>query len=215
MVDWSSLTSILENTLALFRPYFSWRSLPKLNRPYQDDTTTDCNHHDNCTSLEEKLSGLGIEIPATDHLSSTRYCHRYCIFNRLSARTHHERYSDMILTMTSKTSQPLCENVEPCSSLCLIHSPFAVLMSGQISVTDFCSLLESLSSSPTHDNFARDMLHCFFFMAECSCLLWTRYVYYCISSCTSHSLYSMLCGKLLTPPPHHQTVPLHPNLHQI
>ena len=174
MVDQSNLVTILENTIALLRPYFSWRSLPKFNGPDRDVTTTDCNHRgDTCTSLGEKLSGLDIEPPSTDSLSC---CNRYCIFNSLSGRIHHGSYLDVILTVNS---QPPCENFEPSSqSLCLIHSPFAVLMSGQVSVTDFSSLLESLSSSLTNVKFSRDILCCFFLMSECSCLLWTRCVDY-------------------------------------
>ena len=148
-MEWRELSSLLETTIALFRPYFSWLPLSDghgRRRPV-------CNHGD------------GSDGVSSEHLC----CHGSCVFSDL--RLTSCVYTDVIVKMTAH--RRLCVNFDPTSSLCLVHSPFTVLNSGQVCLSDWVGGLERLTANG-HSQFVGECVSSFLVMAKCSCLLWAR-----------------------------------------
>ncbi len=144
-IDWTELGSIMETTVTLFRPYFSWVSLT-------DKLTT-------TTPISEET------IPK-DESSIGFSCHKCCVLNG-----NHCSYTDAVLEMASK--KYLCVSFKTGSSLCLPHHPFTTLNSGSASVADFVTAMERLYSCG-HPGLAGELMNSFLCMSKCACLLWAR-----------------------------------------
>ncbi len=143
--DWTELGSILETTVTLFRPYFSW------------------------VSLTDKLTATTLisEETIPKHESSTDFsCHECCILNGC-----HSSYADVVLDIATKKC--LCVSFKTASSLCLPHHPFTMLSSGRVSMADCVAMMERLYSCG-HPRLAGELINSFLCMAKCACLLWVR-----------------------------------------
>lgn len=156
---------ILSNTVSLFRPYFSWRSIVDKHK---------CTEMEGVLYKEELVRQLSEqEISFVDETERDRLeagllsdCHKDCpLFpGTLSSQLSSPKgcfYSTAIAGLST-----------PSLSLCVLHSPFVVLASRQVTAEDFIKLLNKTMSRSV----ANTLLCHFCDLAECSCYLWARYI---------------------------------------
>ena len=166
------LGDILNNTVSLFRPYFSWRGI--VNRPdatkmnqllittknelltsdvrEQNSKPNQATVHENTTKMNSERSDLE---------QSVDVCHKDCPFfthSQSSAESNCCLYQTVMADLST-----------PTITLCLLHSPFVILASRQATIEKFIELLKSVGKSRSIE-----LLCNFYTMSECSCYLWAR-----------------------------------------
>ena len=154
------LKDILRNTVSLFRPYFSWRSL--ISKPGETEEEVD-------TTLEKLANHLEIggeekeayeDEAKTDHSEEgLKICNKDCPFFSHS-------HTSATCSLSTVLEGPLTPDT---NNLCLIHSPFVILASRQVTVEEFIGLLKSFTKSK-----ATTLLKNVCTLSECSCYLWAR-----------------------------------------
>lgn len=165
------LGDILSNTVLLFRPYFSWRDIT--NQPdaikMKQLLITD---NELLTSDEKVEPNLPAPCENTANMKSDQQsvnteCHKNCpFFVQSQSITESNSYGSLYQTVVGGVITP---NL---LALCLLHSPFVILASRQVTVGQFMELLKSVAKSRSIE-----LLSSFYTMAECSCYLWARYIY--------------------------------------
>ena len=157
------LGDILSNTVSLFRPYFSWRDV-KMNQLLIAEDKLLNSDELNLSTTNENTARM-----KSDHLDSEKseksWCHKDCPFFTHSHSSRTESSSYCCLYRTAVGSLATLN-----LTLCLLHSPFVILASRQVTVEEFMELLKSITKSRSIE-----MLCNFYTMAECSCYLWARY----------------------------------------
>ena len=158
------LGDILSNTMSLFRPYFSWRDV-KMNQLLITEDKLLNSDEPNLSTTNENTAKM-----KSDHLDSEKseqaWCHKNCPFftHSHSSRTESSSYCCLYRTAVGSLATPSL-------TLCLLHSPFVILASRQVTVQEFVELLKSITKCRSIE-----MLCNFYTMAECSCYLWARYI---------------------------------------
>lgn len=158
------LGHILHNTVSLFRPYFSWRtvtcthSISHSSKP--NGTKTEKTHN----TIRKEGSAYNHDCTQSDdHLKMGLFiCHKDCPFFNFSQ-------SHKVLSDNYCYSALVTESGATKLTLCLLHSPFVMLASRQVTVKEFCELLKSLTRSKAVDVWCNICT-----LAECSCYLWAR-----------------------------------------
>lgn len=162
------LGDILSNTVSLFRPYFSWRSIisrpdaiKKMNQLLisEEELTCDANGQNvkqNLSTPHENATKIN-----SDHCDTEQWCHKDCLFFTHSQSSTESNYCLYRAVLGDLATPKL--------SLCLLHSPFVVLASRQATVEEFMQLLKSVAKSRSIE-----LLCSLYSTAECSCYLWAR-----------------------------------------
>lgn len=162
------LGDILSNTVSLFRPYFSWRDITnqpdaiKMKQLLITDNELLTSDEPNLPASCENTANM-----KSDQQSVNTECHKNCPFFIQSQKiTESNSYSCLYQTVVGGVTTP---NL---LALCLLHSPFVILASRQVTVGQFVELLKNIAKSRSIE-----LLSSFYTMAECSCYLWARYMY--------------------------------------
>lgn len=163
---------ILHNTVSLFRPYFSWRTVTHAANQNQTkirNTKEECSvyNHDRDLKPKSNYSASVSSLETNSYDQSEKglsVCNRDCpVFN----------FSQSHKVVNTAYDYPtiVAESGGTKLTLCLLHSPFVMLASRQVTVEEFCELLKNLTRSK-----AVDVWCDFCALAECSCYLWARYI---------------------------------------
>ena len=164
------LNQILSNTVSLFRPYFTWRQLALKSDTRQTkvdvaavDTEEPIGHLCEQESVSRDVLDGKCDGDSDVYVS---LCHKDCPFYshfKVSLPESHT-YS----TVLSKACPQL-------NSFCLLHSPFVMLASRQVTVEQFIELLKSTTKAIAHH-----LLSSVCELSKISCHLWARYMTLCM-----------------------------------
>lgn len=157
------LGHVLNNTVSLFRPYFSWRGIitkPSETKVNRELVTEQLRSHINELTLESDLSAHEEAVDLLPSDLGPSVCHKGCPFFTLSP---------LYVATSSSYSAVIAGLGTPNLTMCLLHSPFPILASRQVAVEEFIELLKNVAKST-----AVALLCNFYTLAECSCFLWAR-----------------------------------------
>ncbi len=172
------LQDILSNTVSLFRPYFSWRDITsgpdaaiKMNQllvTNRELLTSDTKiNKPNLSTTDEDTTRMKSDHLDSTERSETAQCHKDCpFFTHAYSNTENSSYCHLYQTVVG--GGLATSNLTPC----LLHSPFVILASRQVTIEEFMELLKNITRSRSIE-----LLCSFYTMAECSCYLWARYNY--------------------------------------
>ena len=162
LITSDKLNQILSNTVTSFRPYFTWRQLALKSDTRQ--TLTSVDTEEPVGYLCEQECGLPVSSDVLDGDSGVELlvCHKDCPFYPHSKNSLPESHS--YSTVMSEAGP------QRVTSLCLLHSPFVMLASRQVTVEQFVELLNSTTKAN-----ACHLLGSVCELSEISCHLWARY----------------------------------------
>ena len=165
--DSNVMDQILSNTVSLFRPYFTWRQLALKSDTRQTKVDiTSVDKEEPISLLCEHESGLPVSSGVLDGDSGVELlvCHKDCPFYSHSKNSLPESHSYSTVLSEAGPQQV--------TSLCLLHSPFVMLASRQVTVEQFVELLNSTTKAN-----ACHLLCSVCELSQISCHLWARYMY--------------------------------------
>ena len=157
------LEHILQNTVALFRPHFSWRDKTNSTAAIEmPDEQKQCEQKGSNSDKQASIKASSAEQSSfavkVDGWSVN--CSDCCFSFQHSQSNDHSATDDKMSSI----------------SICPLHSPFTILMSRTLSVNEFVATLKN-SNSVEGTTIVLECLSRFYCWVQCSCFLLARY--YC------------------------------------
>lgn len=160
------LRVILERTVQLFRPYLSWRR----HVGKEKHVTSEYRLGDNSKMSSD--SEATVSSGTSERECCTVACTTDCVFYD---ELNEDKLKEDVSFSSVITGATVDGSSESVPSLCYDHSPFVMLVKQLLSPEELIkTVIQCTQSLP---GVADHLVNSVYVMAECSCLVWARYMY--------------------------------------